>query len=455
VQSLIGGQNQLSSRSLGDYLQMRVGPRGEAHIAYVDSNNIEGAAVGHAMYVQQNGGMPIVGSSLVHTPSMAQFNGSSDQAGDGKYEAAGISSATMPQLDILESSVTKVTTAPCSAGAPCYKVFMQLNDLSLAPTTAQDTDPDLVWHTQWFVPSNTDSTGGRNFHVYAESLNGGALQCYFGENALLFVGGGGVLTYPGGMTALPAANCQSTLGPNGTITIYIPLSNVTEAGAIDNRLHEVTASTMTLLHPANSVPSVGGFGGVLFNLVDVAQDYIYDPLFVSAVSRKTHGAAGTFDIDLTPGSAAIECRSGGASNDYQVVFTFASPVTAVAGATVSPRVAAIASQDGMGSVSGNPVISGNTVTVNLTSVSNAQTLSVNVFGVTVSGTTANYSVDMSVLVGDTNADASVNSADISQTKSKSGQAVDASSFREDVNTDGSLNSADISLVKSKSGTALP
>ena len=62
---------------------------------------------------------------------------------------------------------------------------------------------------------------------------------------------------------------------------------------------------------------------------------------------------------------------------------------------------------------------------------------------------------MKVLVGDTTADSSVNSADISQTKSQSGHVVDSSNFREDVTADGSINSADISLVKSKSGTALP
>jgi hypothetical protein len=60
-----------------------------------------------------------------------------------------------------------------------------------------------------------------------------------------------------------------------------------------------------------------------------------------------------------------------------------------------------------------------------------------------------------VLLGDTNGDGFVNSADISQTKSQSGQPVGSSNFREDLNTDGFLNSADISLVKSKSGTALP
>jgi hypothetical protein len=68
---------------------------------------------------------------------------------------------------------------------------------------------------------------------------------------------------------------------------------------------------------------------------------------------------------------------------------------------------------------------------------------------------SNVSASMGVLIGDTNGDTFVNSADISQTKARSGQAVTSANFRSDVNTDGFLNSADISLVKSKSGTALP
>jgi hypothetical protein len=154
---------------------------------------------------------------------------------------------------------------------------MQINNLSLAPSTADDPDQDLVWSTQWLVPSTTDVNGGKNFHVYAESFNGGALQCFAGENAAILVAGGVALTYPGGATALPAANCVSTLGANGTITIYVPLSSVNEPGAIDNSLHEVTATTMTLQQPANSVPSFGGIGGSLFNLIDVAQGYLFDP----------------------------------------------------------------------------------------------------------------------------------------------------------------------------------
>ena len=79
------------------------------------------------------------------------------------------------------------------------------------------------------------------------------------------------------MTQLPAANCHATTGANGRITIDVPLSNVNEPGAIDNRLHQVTASTMTLQERANTVPPVSGIGGSLFNLIDVAQGYTFTP----------------------------------------------------------------------------------------------------------------------------------------------------------------------------------
>lgn len=62
---------------------------------------------------------------------------------------------------------------------------------------------------------------------------------------------------------------------------------------------------------------------------------------------------------------------------------------------------------------------------------------------------------MGVLEGDTTANKSVNSSDISKTQSQSGQPVTASNFREDVTVNGLINSSDISVVQSRSGTALP
>lgn len=170
---------------------------------------------------------------------------------------------------------------------------------------------------------------------------------------------------------------------------------------------------------------------------------------LSAVSRKTHASAGTYDINLPlSGTPGIECRGDGGAGNYQVVITFPQPI-GINTATVTPG------NGGTGSVSGAPSVSGNQVTVDLTGVSNAQTLTVNLLGVTDGVNTDDISVTMSILTGDTNRDGFVDSADISQTKAQSGNPVGAGNFREDLNADGFLDSADIAFVKSKSGTTLP
>ena len=171
---------------------------------------------------------------------------------------------------------------------------------------------------------------------------------------------------------------------------------------------------------------------------------------IGVVSRKTHGVAGDFDIDLSlPGNAGIECRSGGANGDYKIVFTFPAAVT-LSGASVTPAPGKSARMIGLPSLSPD----GKTVTVDLTDVTSAQTVTVTLADVSSGSGSTDIAVGMGVLVGDANGDGSVNSGDIAQTKSKSGQTIDATNFRTDVNVDGSINSADISLVKSRSGTGL-
>jgi hypothetical protein len=169
---------------------------------------------------------------------------------------------------------------------------------------------------------------------------------------------------------------------------------------------------------------------------------------VSAVSRINHANAGMFDIDLPlTGTPGIEDRRGAPAGHYTVIVTFSVPVN-VNNVTVTPGQGGTA-QVVHFSVNNTGVI------VDLGNVSNAQTLSVNLLGVSGGGLSGDVSIPMSVLVGDTNADGFVNSADIGQTKSQSGQQVTSFNFREDVNVDGYLNSADIGLVKASSGTALP
>ena len=165
----------------------------------------------------------------------------------------------------------------------------------------------------------------------------------------------------------------------------------------------------------------------------------------TAFSRKTHGGAGTFDIDLMPGSTpGVECRSGGVSNVYQMIVQFSNPVT-ITGATLL---------SGSGSVSGFSV-AGAAVTIDLGNVANVQTLVVKLTGVNDGTLSGDVPVAMSVLLGDTNGNGSVSASDIGQTKGQSGQTATGSNFRTDVNASGGISAADVGLVKSKSGTSLP
>lgn len=169
-----------------------------------------------------------------------------------------------------------------------------------------------------------------------------------------------------------------------------------------------------------------------------------------AVSRLTHGSAGTYDVSLPlTGTPAIECRSGGAAGNYQVVVTFATTPVSVTSASVT------SDSGGTASVSGAPAISGKDVAVNLTGVSNAQTLTVNLLGVSDGTNTDDVSVRVSILQGDTTGNGIVNSSDIVQVQSQSGQPVTGANFREDVTASGQINSSDINFAQSMSGTALP
>jgi hypothetical protein len=162
---------------------------------------------------------------------------------------------------------------------------------------------------------------------------------------------------------------------------------------------------------------------------------------VSAVSRLTHAGVGDFDVSMPlSGTAGVEDRL---SSTYNIVLTFSSsPITS--------GTAMVTTGTG---VAGTPTFSGNTMTVPLTGISNAQTVTLTVSNV--NGLLPSASVNLGFLIGDTTADGSVNAGDIGQTKSQSGNAVTAANFREDVNLDGSINAGDIGLVKSKSGTGLP
>jgi hypothetical protein len=180
------------------------------------------------------------------------------------------------------------------------------------------------------------------------------------------------------------------------------------------------------------------------------------PTVTSAVSRLTHGGSGNFDVNLPlTGPDGVECRTKGGTNDYTMVVTFGGNVTV----TGSPQAQVTSGAGCVGSAgvcTGNVTVSGNVVTVPLTTITNAQNINVRINGVNSADAPAtDVNIPMGVLWGDTNANRTVNAADIAQTKARLGQTVDETNFRSDVNANGSINAADVAIIKQNSGTSIP
>jgi outer membrane protein assembly factor BamB len=183
------------------------------------------------------------------------------------------------------------------------------------------------------------------------------------------------------------------------------------------------------------------------------------PTLTGAVSRKTHGAAGTFDINMPlTGSSGVECRSGGATHDYSLVATFSGNVNV----TGMPQAQVITGSGCVGTggtcdPNGTVSVSGNIVTVPLTNIADAQVINVQINGVNSASDepAVNVNIPMGILIGDVNGNRAVNATDVALTKSQVGMAVSVSNFREDVNANGTISSTDVAIVKSDVGTALP
>jgi len=171
---------------------------------------------------------------------------------------------------------------------------------------------------------------------------------------------------------------------------------------------------------------------------------------VGAVSRKTHGGQGDFDIDLPlSGGTGIECRDypGANSRRHKIVVTFLVPVQ-----LTGPTPATLNAPKG-GTIDAVSV-NNSVVTVDLKDVVNEQTLLLTLKSVFDGTNTADVNIPIGVLLGDVNGNRLVNSTDTSQTQAQSGRSVDHTNFRIDVNANGLINSTDTSIVQSKSGTGL-
>jgi hypothetical protein len=225
--------------------------------------------------------------------------------------------------------------------------------------------------------------------------------------------------------------------PNNEVDIYNPYCNTWTTGT------PFVTARRNFPTDTDGVSRVWLAGGYAPATADMTMEIDKFPMAVSAVSRKVHGGAGTFDVALPlNGPTGIECRIG---PSYTMVVTFSTSVT-VASATVTCGTGSVGSISG----SGTP-----TITVNLAGVTDAQRITVTLSNVSDGTNSGDVPISMGVLVGDTTANGVVNAGDVSQTKSQVGQTVTSSNFREDVNVNGTISATDVALVKSDVGHALP
>jgi photosystem II stability/assembly factor-like uncharacterized protein len=166
---------------------------------------------------------------------------------------------------------------------------------------------------------------------------------------------------------------------------------------------------------------------------------------LSAVSRKTHGAAGAFDVNLPlTGEPGVECRDGRGTHSF--VFNFNADVVSGSATVVS----------GTGTA-GAPIFAGSTMTVPFSGVTDVQKVTVKLTGVTDSAghVLPETTVSANMLIGDVNSDKIVNRTDVTLTRGQVGVPVSGSNFREDVNGNGAIVSADAKAVQAANGHRVP
>jgi hypothetical protein len=284
--------------------------------------------------------------------------------------------------------------------------------------------------------------GDGNVFTGANNLNVGGNNLGTSFSGFVDDGGAGGALTKGGAGVLSFENRAGNNYLSNTLTLSVA------SGSLINLNFAGTSDTVRSLI-IGGVPQMPGlYGSVASGAPNQRSEFAgTGKILVTtfAVSRKTQGA-NSYDINLPlAGPAGVECRSGGAGNNYRIVVIFVGNVTYTGAAVTS----------GIGSVSN---ISGNntsTVTIDLSGVTGPQKIVVTVNGLNDGFATANLAIPMRILVGDTTGNGSVNASDVTQVKVQSGQGISASNFRTDVSANGTINASDVSLVKTRSGQSVP
>lgn len=374
-----------------------------------------------------------VGTSCGDNEVSARYVGDSNTGFTLAADPTGDQKAAPGNADL---DVQSLSIAEPNSGANAGKLVFKLKvaDLSIAP-------PNRMWRVVWNSPT---SPGGQYYVGMTKDTNG---IVSFEYGTVTTTTAALVLGVP--TTTKVGTPDAASFTAGGLITIVVSKDKVGNPrkgdllGAFSVRTYANVSTTIrstdAIDTTANATANDYSANAATYALVGSG------PEVNSVLSRKRHGTAGTFDVNLPrAGAVGIECRTGGTNGTHQIVLTFADPVIFVS-ASVTNGTGTVSSFSG----NGTPVI-----TLNLSGVTDIQTIQVTL-NVSDGSHTISIPVSMGVLGGDVTGDRVVNSKDQNYINSKSGQIPTAATFRADVTIDGLINGNDASFVGNRNGHKLP
>ncbi|HJT82117.1 MAG TPA: dockerin type I domain-containing protein [Chthoniobacterales bacterium] len=443
--------------------------------------------------------------SIQGTHGLPPGNWASDPQNDAPFPVIPVASANHPALDIVETSVTddganltvtlkmndlspaSLADAAATGGTPTWMVVWWEGSNGLGPAS-MTSEP---FHSHWFV-----KWLGQNQFVYGKvgSIDFAALGAPTPKALTYLPSGSGTAVVNGNTVTMtvPLANVGPlamgdkidhisaySLIEHADVTLnewadqvktfsyiigtpaagqhtadgYVQISTDNFATSTIATLNNAT-STWSASLPLAASSTVCARQVLSKNLYTSVWDDVQAgptvctnvsvPTPTAAVSRKTHGSAGAFDIGLPLiGAPGIECRAGQpAAGEHTVVVSFANPILGVASANCGGQPASTS-------------ILGNEVTIQCSGVTDRQTISVNLTGVNDGVTIGTVSIPMAVLLGDVTGNGAVSNSDIAAVKGHVSAPVTTTSFRNDVTANGAISNTDISITKTQVGSALP
>ncbi len=268
-------------RSLGDFMQVQIGQRGQAVISYVDDTSADrnpdfcmgcgqtpAEAAGPVMIATQNGGPGLFARSTL-SATKNPVGSVGDPAGDAMLPAAGVDVPAPPALDVAGASVTK-------ADATHLKVTLATADSSLSNDLAAPATlggPVGEWIVRWAAPTYHGGPGDGNiFYVGMESAGGGAPAFYTGTTGAIATTHVKYFTYPKATTITGRITGR-------TISWTVPLADVGSPSS-GQGLFSVTGFTATQLTPSAANYATFPNGGTLGdenipNTIDLTPPFTY------------------------------------------------------------------------------------------------------------------------------------------------------------------------------------